>query len=154
CPARPAWPPRARSSCARDGRSSAARGRGPNCSRTPRSWRSSPMADESGRAGDTPLERYLRSQAAQVKKLARRLHEPEGRAGALEAERDAAVKDRDAGVAAAKKEYDATGLKQENERLGRQVLEQAHRAVYDRVAADKGVHPDARDLVYRELGYK
>jgi hypothetical protein len=92
-----------------------------------------------------------------IGRLKSKLKEFGTRLGALEAERDAAVKQRDAAQAAAtdaETKFNAEPLKGEVERLKGELREKTHRTVFDRLAAEKGVAKDALDLLYQNSGYK
>lgn len=73
-----------------------------------------------------------------------------------EQERDAAIRERDeakAEAVKAKKDYDAAPLKLEMEKLKQEMRDRTHRSTFDKIAAEKGVAPDALELVYKHSGY-
>ena len=99
------------------------------------------------------MERLMDIKEKSLARFGRKLREATARLKALEAERDAAIKDREAAVEKAKKDYDATGLQAELERLKGEVRLRDHRAVFDRLAKERGAYDDTVDIIYQRSGY-
>src|SRR5262245_51866157 len=104
------------------------------------------MPDDNGAgAGMAAMRRLLDDKIHQNKHYGKKLRDQHQLIRELTAERDAALKARDEANAAAGKalaDYDAGPLKAEVETLRATLRERDHRAVFDRVAAARGVAAD------------
>ena len=116
------------------------------------------MAEGNGDGGNVAaIQRLLDERTNALGRIGGKLRDARKQLADLAAERDAAVKAREdaaAAVARAAKDYDAEPSRAEVQRLKAELKERDHRAAWERAMAERGVPADARDLVYRNSGYK
>ena len=118
------------------------------------------MADDGGNGNGAAigaLKELLRAKDKSLHRLGQQVAEVREQMKAIAGERDAAVKARDEAAAAAARaaqDFDAAPHKAEAERLRGELRERDHRAAWERAMAERGVPTDARDLVYKNSGYK
>jgi hypothetical protein len=110
-------------------------------------------ADNGGGGGGWAMRQLLKERTKNLARNATKLQDATARIQALEAERDAAIKERDTAVERAKKEYDATGLGAELDRLKGELRLRDHRAVFDRLAKERDAYDDTLELIYQRSGY-
>lgn len=115
------------------------------------------MADDNGTGVAAELRRLLDERTATLTRVAAKLRDTKKAARDLQAERDAAAAERDAARAAAEKaakESDAGPARAELDRLKGELRTRDHRAVFDRLARERGCPDDALDFVFTSSGYK
>lgn len=116
------------------------------------------MADgESNGNNLAALQRLLEERTTTISRIGGKLRDARKQLTELTAERDAAVRAREAAATAAEKaakDFDAEPSRAEVQRLKGELRERDHRAAWERAMAERGVPPDARDLVYKNSGYR
>jgi hypothetical protein len=115
------------------------------------------MPDDNGNGTNlAALQRLLEERTTTISRIGGKLRDARKLIQDLNAERDAAARARDEAAAAAARatKEDAEPARAEVQRLKGELRERDHRAAWERAMAERGVPPDARDLVYRNSGYK
>jgi hypothetical protein len=114
------------------------------------------MADEGNGNNLAALQRLLDERTTTIGRIGGKLRDAKKLIGDLTAARDAAIKARDeaADAAARATREDVEPARAEVQRLRGELKERDHRAAWERIMAERGVPPDARDLVYRNSGYR
>jgi hypothetical protein len=118
------------------------------------------MADEnpnSNGAHLASLQKLLDDRTKAVRSMGGKLRDWKKLAAETEEQRTIAIRERDearAAVEQAKRDLDPSGYKAEVERLKGELRDREHRAVFDRLAIERGAEPEAVESIYRLSGYR